>query len=168
MWGVIRQMAIPAVLLLAGTLLAQQASAPIPEWSTYFPGNWSCSGQFANGRKIEADVSFTPDLDGKWLLYRHQDRAPGKFKALGTWGVDRISGKLVSIMEDSSGSARAFTSSGWANGTVVFESTPILDHPATRERFRYEFKTANSFRMTYETGKQDGSWQMGDFIDCQK
>ena len=48
----------------------------------FFAGNWSCTGEFARRKKIEADVSFTPELDGNWLPYRHHDRAPGPFKAL--------------------------------------------------------------------------------------
>ena len=62
----------------------------------FFTGNWSCAGKFASGKTIEADVNFTPELDGKWLLYRHTDRPPGPFKALSLWGVDQISGNLVS------------------------------------------------------------------------
>jgi hypothetical protein len=52
----------------------------------FFVGEWSGAGEFSNGRKIEADVSFSTDLDNQWLSYRHTDRAPNKYKAWGMWG----------------------------------------------------------------------------------
>ncbi|SRR5258707_1303130 len=48
----------------------------------FFSGEWNGTGEFASGKKIEADISFTPDLDGQWLVYRHADRPPNRYKAL--------------------------------------------------------------------------------------
>lgn len=75
------------ILLIASALFcsAQQPTTD-PAMIKFFGGNWSCAGEFASGKKVEADVSFAPELDGKWLLYRHADRPPGQFKALASVG----------------------------------------------------------------------------------
>jgi hypothetical protein len=101
------------ILVTASALCCRaQQSKTDPTMVKFFAGNWSCTGEFGSGKKIEADVSFTPELDGNWLLYRHHDRAPGPFKALALWGVDQPSGSLVAVMEDNFGNARLFTSNG--------------------------------------------------------
>lgn len=117
----------------------------------FFAGNWSCSGELASGKKIEADVSFTPELDGKWLLYRHHDRAPGPFKALALWGVDQPSGNLVAVMQDNFGNARLFTSNEWKDGSITFRRAAMLDQKISQERFRYDQSTAS------------GSWAISSY-----
>ena len=146
---------------------AQQPTTD-PAMVKFFTGNWSCSGPFASGKKIEADVSFAPELDGKWLLYHHSDRPPGPFKAMAAWGMDQPSGKLISVMEDNFGSARLVTrDGGWKDGSVTFTRAGILDQQISQERFRYERQSENSFKMTYErlAGTQ---WKLGDFIVCTR
>ena len=76
------------VLIIASTLFCcAQQPATDPAMVKFFVGNWSCTGEFANGKKIEADLSFVPELDGKWLLYRHADRPPVNSKPwpYGAW-----------------------------------------------------------------------------------
>jgi hypothetical protein len=145
---------------------AQQPTTD-PAMIKFFSGNWSCAGEFANGKKIEADVSFTPELDGKWLLYRHSDRPPGQFKAVALWGVDQSSGALVSMAEDNFANARLFTSDGWKDGSVTFTRATILDQKITQERFRYERQSSDVFKMTYERSL-DGQWKLGDFVVCAR
>lgn len=156
------------VLISAGALCCQaQQTTSDPAMVKFFSGNWSCAGEFANGKKIEADLSFTPELDGKWLLYRHSDRPPGQFKALALWGVDQPSGKLVSMAADNFANARLFTSDGWKDGSVTFTRTAIPDEKISQERFRYERQSVDSFKMTYER-TVEGTWKMGDFIVCTR
>jgi hypothetical protein len=154
------------VIASACCCCAQQPTTD-PAMVKFFSGNWSCAGAFASGKKIEADLSFTPELEGKWLLYRHSDRPPGIFKAVVLWGVDQPSGKLVSMAADNFANARLFTSDGWKDGTVIFTGAAILDQKTSQERFRYERQSDNSFKMTYERSV-DGQWKMGDFIVCTR
>jgi hypothetical protein len=102
-------------------------------------------------------LSFTPELDGKWLLYQHSDRPPGVFKAVVLWGVNQPSGKLVSMAADNFANARLFTSDG-KDGLVTFIRSAILDQKMTQERFRYERQSDASFKMTYEVSA-DGHWR---------
>lgn len=156
------------VLVIASTLCCYaQKPATDPAMIKFFSNNWSCAGEFASGKKVEADVSFTPELDGKWLLYRHSDRSPGSFRAVALWGVDEPSGNLVSVAADNFGNARLFTSDGWKDGSVTFSRTAILDQKMTQERFRYERQSDDSFKMTYERSIE-GHWKMGDFLVCTR
>jgi hypothetical protein len=155
-------------ILVIGSALCCSAQRPTtdPTMVKFFSGNWSCTGELANGKKkIEADLSFTSELDGKWLLYRHSDRPPGTFEAIALWGVDQPSGKLISATEDNFGNARLFTSDGWKDGSVTFTRVPMLGQKTSDELVRYERQTEHSFKMTYERSV-DGQWKLGDFIVC--
>jgi hypothetical protein len=67
----------------------QSSSAPkapkqLPaDLKDFFIGEWSGAGELSNGKKIEADVSFSADLDNQWLSYSHTDRVPNKYKPAG-------------------------------------------------------------------------------------
>ena len=161
-----RSLALAAFILSAVFCSAQQ-TATNSGLAEFFSGNWGCAGEFANGRKIEADISFTPELDGKWIVYRHDDRPPGPFKALAMWGVDQPSGKTISTMHDNFGNARLFLSDGWKDGAIVFTRAQLVDQRISEERFRYERQSLNSFKMTYER-VADGKWKMGDFLLCAR
>ena len=106
------------------TNLTAKAQQPIPlprDLVNFFSGEWTGIGEFANGKKIEAEVSFKPDLDNQWLDYRHTDSAPNKYKALGVWGYERSSSKFAMMVNDNFGGMRLFLSEGWAIGKIVFE-----------------------------------------------
>ena len=50
------------ILVTASALCCRaQQSKTDPTMVKFFAGNWSCSNEFASGKKIEADVSFTPN-----------------------------------------------------------------------------------------------------------
>lgn len=161
--------ALLLVFALPVICAAQQKSAPpirLPDDLVKFlSGEWTGQGEFASGKKIEADVSFSVDLDGQWLMYRHTDRAPNKYKAVGMWGFER-SGRFIMTVNDNFGGARRFSSDGWINGKVVFET--ILDDatPAStiKERFTFERQDADTFKMTYETSQDAKTWRLGDYL----
>ena len=131
--------------------------------AAFFVGEWSGAGEFASGRKIEADVSFTPDLDGQWLAYRHIDRAPNKYKAAGMWGFERSSNSFVMTVNDSFGGARTFTSTGWQDGRIVF-NRGVLSAGAKLERFTFLRVAADGFKMAYETSDDGDAWKMIDHV----
>jgi len=130
----------------------------------FFSGEWSGAGEFANGKKIEADVMFTPDLDNRILVYRHTDRAPNKFKSLATWSFHRDSQKTLMTMNDNFGGARLFVSDGWQNGELVFTKTTLLTASSFHERFTYIRQSTTTFRMTYEASRDGKEWKMGDYL----
>jgi hypothetical protein len=157
-----------ALFILSSVYCCAQQPTDIIALSDFFTGGWSCAGEFANGKKIEADASFVRELDGKWLLYRHSDRPPGPFKALAMWGVDQLSGKTISVMQDNFGNARFFSSEGWKDGSITFTRSAMLDQKMNSEdRFRYQRQSNASFKMTYER-LVDGKWKLGDFLVCTR
>src|SRR5581483_6465527 len=153
----------------------QKADPPIrlpQELIDFFSGEWSGAGEFANGKKIEADVSFAPELDSQWLVYRHADRAPNRYKALGTWGYEYTSKQFVMILNDNFGGVRTFSSDGWNNRRVVFTRSPALNFQTTgstaalmrHERFIFERQPDQAFKMTYEVSADGVQWRMGDYL----
>ena len=142
----------------------------------FFSGEWQGQGEFANGRKIEADVSFAPDLDNQWLVYRHHDLAPNQYQALGLWGFEAVSKTFVMVVNDNFGGSRLFSSEGWTNGKIVFRKAALitpqsdarLNPPTTQERFTFERQTDDSFKMTYESSRDGASWQLGDYLVFKK
>jgi hypothetical protein len=135
----------------------------------FFAGDWNGNGEFANGKKIEAEVNFAPDLDRQWLVYRHTDRPP-RYKALGMWGFENTSKRFIMVINDNFGGARRFSGEGWINGKVAFEK--VADYPLpvnaapppTRERFTFERQDADTFKMTYEISQDGKNWHLGDYL----
>lgn len=159
-----RRKLIALMFCLAGT--AHAANSPDDSLATFFAGHWTGAGAFGNGKKIEAEVDFQRELDGQWLLYRHTDKAPNNYKALGLWGIDKASGKLVMTVSDNFGGARRFESGGWNEGRVEFVKAGA---PGTRhERFTFERKSPTSFRMTYEWSTDGATWKLGDYLDFER
>lgn len=162
------QVASPAASAVAKT--APPAPQKLPQDVVdYFSGEWSGKGEFASGKKIEADIGFRADLDGQWLAYRHTDRPPGKYKAAGLWGFERASKAFVMTLNDSSGGARTFSSTGWRDGRVVFERDvdASAEGPAAarkRERFTFLRETDDRMKMVYEVNPDGGHWKMVDYL----
>lgn len=157
------------VLVLAGfTAAAQPSPSPDKELAklAYFSGSWAGKGAFSSGRPIEAEVSFTQELDGKGLVYRHTDRSPNTFKALSVWSFNTELRQYVSVMSDNFGGGRVLVSPGWQADTLTLEQVPLLaQSPPVKQRFRFQKVTATSFRMTCERDKGDGKgWQLGDYL----
>ena len=159
------------VLSLAGAsapvfaIGAEPAQAALPDrvpaaLVDFFTGRWSGAGEFASGKKIEADVSFRLELEGQWLQYRHTDRAPNRYQALGMWGVDNVSHQLIMSVTDNFGGARVFGSGGWDGNSVSFVRTEA----GRSERFVFERQSENSFKMRYEVRSGEQPWRLGDYL----
>lgn len=133
----------------------------------YFQGDWSCDGNFFKGdRKISADISFKPDLNGAWLLVRHDDRPPNQFHALESWGFDEADKQYVSIITDSLGGLRLFTSPGWVEDHLVWMGDGLKQNNA--QRFIFEKKSARVFVMTYAALRSEGEWASVDTLTCSR
>lgn len=165
-----RSKLIALMFCLAGTAHAADTPATLDEdMAAYFAGHWSGAGAFGNGKKIEADADFQRELDGRWLLYRHTDKAPNRYKSLGMWGIDQASGKLVMTVSDNFGGARRFESGGWHGGKVEFVKVGVpVDPKARQERFIFERQSPTRFRMTYEWSADGSTWKLGDYIDFDR
>jgi hypothetical protein len=158
---------IALIFCLAGAARAADTPPALNEdMASFFAGHWNGAGAFGNGKKIEANVEFQRELDGQWLLYRHTDKAPNSYKALGLWGVDKATGTLVMTVSDNFGNARRFESGGWVDGKVEFVKVGAAG--TRRERFIFERKSPTLFRMSYEWSADGSSWKLGDFLDFER
>ncbi|MFZ6745587.1 hypothetical protein ACO0LC_20375 [Undibacterium sp. JH2W] len=143
--------------------LKQPAAMNLPaDIVSFFAGEWQGAGEFASGKKIAADVSFTPDLDGQWLQYRHTDLTPNTFKSLTLWGYDRALNKIVMVGANNFGSARVFHSEGWQDDALVFSKAELAGNMP--ERFHFIRLNQNSFKMIYENQRDGLNWRMVDYL----
>jgi len=132
---------------------------------SYFVGEWKGNGTFANGRKIEATLTFRLSLDSAWLVSEHADEAPNSYKATGWWGVDANTGGFVAFAFDNFHGHRSFASRGWAGGRMVLLATSYAPGVGTYfEHFIYERLSDTQFRMSYETSGDAITWRLGDSL----
>jgi hypothetical protein len=154
---------------LLTTVAAAQSGAPQPMSSMqWLQGKWSCDGHFLrSGKSISADVSFESSLDGKLLLFRHDDRPPFSYHALSEWGYSTSAKRFVSTIQDSAGGFRYFESDGWRDGHLVWEGDAIKPEKPTLQRFRFNKNSDNEFRAIYYV-QHDGQWTDIDTSICKR
>jgi hypothetical protein len=159
---------VAAAFAFSSPLEAQQPARPPLLDSTLvaaFQGSWHCAGAFANGKKIESNMTFSADLDRHWLRVVQDDRPPNGYHAQSMWGADASTGKWMSMIFDNFGGARKFTSTGWDGHAIVLDGAP----GPRRERFTYAVEAPSSFRMRYEVSGDDGAtWRLGDELLCTR
>jgi hypothetical protein len=156
-------------VLFAPCLFGQAENSPeaATRLFTALAGSWSCSGAFADGRPLAADVTFTPQAEGRSLLYRHRDRAPNSFVQDALWGPDEKNHAILSLAF--AGDAKhlvpeLFVANSWTATSIVFEAKPLTSPPFAPNRFTYKVE-GETFRMVWEVQRQSG-WAVGDEIQC--
>ena len=134
----------------------------------WFSGHWSCDGKFAgSGKAISADLSFEPALDGKWILFHHDDRPPFSYHALSEWGWDEKAQQYISVIQDSTGGIRLFYSPGFADSRLVWDGKALENSAAPSERFEFVKNGPNTFTVSYSF-QQKGEWHAVDTSNCTR
>lgn len=134
----------------------------------YFLGDWGCSGKFdSSGKTIDAHQRFSTDLDGAWILFRHDDKPPFSYHALSEWGWDADRKKFVMTVQDSGGGARVFFSTGWSSGLLQWDGDAIGSVAAPTQRFSFERVDDLHFKVSYFTRKKD-DWSRMDASTCTR
>lgn len=162
-------LAVPLALALPLATAAAQAAAPAPlpaALRQFFAGRWQCSGAFASGRPIAADVTIADELEGHWLEVRHTDRAPNRYAAIALWGQPAGARGPVAVITDNFGGLRRFASDGWRDGTIVFVNDSVAAARPAAERFVYRRAAADTFNMRYERTRDGATWVLGDSLSC--
>ncbi|HTE01867.1 MAG TPA: hypothetical protein VK668_21405 [Mucilaginibacter sp.] len=156
------------ILLCIGLLSEIQAQPKRinPDLVKFFNGSWSGDGQFANGKKISAEASFTLSADSSCLIYIHTDRAPNVYKATSAWGIDKTSGKLVSHVINNFNGHTGFTSDGWHQGKLILTASDTLNNGkgVFYQHFIYEKLNEDQFKMTYGMSRDGINWREGDHL----
>lgn len=127
-------------------------------------GRWTCHGVFpATGKTIDASLRFEPDLQGTALVKHHDDTSPSaSYHALEAWGYDATTHRYRATILDSVGGARLFSSDGWKDGRLVWQSAPEVQ-PA--QRFIYVREPGKGLRIDWEV-QRDGGYVVGDTLQC--
>jgi hypothetical protein len=132
-------------------------------------GKWTCQGVFpSSGKKIESQIAFAPDLDGAWLVKRHDDLAPNLFHDAEYWGYDSTAKQFVAFIYDNFGGVRKFTSSGWADDKLTWLGEPSKSDPPRLERFVYKRDSPTQIEVNWEIKKGTADWAIGDTLTCKK
>jgi hypothetical protein len=100
------------------------------------------------------------------ITYTHADRAPGKFKVVAEWGIQRNTKKLISTMHDNGGYSRRFDGA-MSGDTLTFTADRTFSPATYDERFRWQHE-GDKLRMTWETSRSPGTWAMGDYVLCTR
>jgi hypothetical protein len=136
---------------------------------SYFVGEWNCEGEFVASKKpIAAHITIAPDLDGSWLSFRWDDKAPNRFHALELWGFDKTAKHFTNFIYDNFGGARLFQSSGWDGDNLTWTGNALASPPAANERFVIERKSPKEFVISYDTRKAQADWATGDRLTCRQ
>lgn len=152
--------------LLAATTGSAPAKTP-PELDTlaWFVGNWQCAGRFADGRTIRSRESFGMTLDGRWLRMRHDDEAPGRYRAEEWWGrAPGTRGYAVTVF-DNGGGLRHYASIGWNGNALVLKNTADTGYI---DRFDFHRLDASTYQVDYSYRDKTGRWRAGDTLRCAK
>jgi hypothetical protein len=161
-----------ALLFLMTTTFELHAATPElkPEMAplAYFIGDWDCSGKFdSSGKTIDAHQHFATDLDGAWIMFRHDDKPPFGYHALAEWGWDSARKKFVMSVQDSAGGARLFYSDGWNSTQFQWEGDAIDKASSSSQRFSFERLDDRRFKVSYFT-LRNNVWSRVDSSTCNK
>jgi len=111
-------MLVTSVSSTAQSRVTPQLKDPISPFG-YFIGDGECSGKFDSSDKtIEAHQHFAAELDGAWMIFRHDDKPPFGCHALAEWGWDAYQKQFAMTVQDSTRGLRLFRSNGWGSGTL--------------------------------------------------
>lgn len=164
------------ILTIFPDLYAQKAirqPAKAAELIAQFRGEWSCKGAFTkDNRPLEADIIFTPVLDGKALEYEYKDLPPNSFHALGLWNIDSASDTFtytfVSTLKGvEEASSRYFVGEIKDTKTLVLTADTLAAVPFSENRYVYEIKSKDKFKYQWQV-YTDGIWKTGDYLNCRK
>jgi hypothetical protein len=148
------------------SLRSQGDSNVSTEAFTYFVGRWHCDGKFvSNAKPISTNLVFESILDGKFMLFRHDDEDPFNYHAWSEWGWDENTRQFVSATQDSTGGIRLFVSRGWVGKILTWSGGNFPD--SSDQRFVFEPLDGRSFRVSYFRKKGD-SWQSVDSSSCSR
>ncbi len=135
------------------------------DFLNFFIGQWSGEGEFANGKKIAADLSIKLSLDSCWLHYEHTDRSPNRYKALNILGLDQSNGEFLAYTFDNFHGHRQFVSEGWKNEKLLLTTSEFVPQRGVIfQHFIFEKQSPTTFKMTYETSSDAISWKLGDSL----
>jgi len=143
-------------------------AAQLTQLAQQFTGHWACHGHFSNGKLISSGESFAPILGAHLLAQEHSDNPPFAYNAHSLWGYDPTQHLLTLSIYDNFGGQRLFTSSGWQDAVLTFETHALLAPLTRQERFIYKSLAKGAgYSVEYQVLDKTGTWKMGDVLECR-
>jgi hypothetical protein len=180
---IIRLPSATATLLLAAIVLASPGSATpysppvagsVPTAAAadslkplhFFAGRWACAGEFPRtGRHIASEERFAPDLMGRWLVMRHDDRPPFAYHALEAWGYDASQKRFINYLFDNVPQVREYVSPGWVGSRLTWT---LRAQSGKGDRFVFERKSGSEYQVDYSVTLEGKAWILVDTLKCQR
>jgi len=93
----------------------------------YFVGDWHCDGKFnSNGKGISAKLHFESVLDGRFMIFKHDDEPPFGYHAHAYWGWDKAGAQFLSTIHSSISIPSPTTSRARDKWSSTFSATPVV------------------------------------------
>lgn len=131
---------------------------------SFFIGEWKGKGEFSNGKKIEATISFEKMLNSRWIRSRHKDLAPNTYEAESFWPARAENPDFAVHVFDNFGSSRNFTTNGWIDDEIVLVAETANEGNWRWQKFVYQKTGKDSFKMTFEVSSDGNEWRMIDYL----
>jgi hypothetical protein len=129
-----------------------------------FVGQWSCSGQFANGAPIAGEIAVKIDTLSGALIVHHDDAKPGAYHSLEVWSAGKTGAGFKASISDGFSGMRWFESKGWQGDTLTWVRA---DGTAGSEQFAYTLTAAGDLQIIWSV-MRDGTMKVGDSLSCKR
>lgn len=144
-------MAVGLQLALAGAAAAQTQDL------AYFVGRWDvASTDPANGEVLQVDYTIEAAPGGAWLAGASRSR-DGALNARDMWGRDPLSGEVIRVIFDGSGTFATVRSPGWSGDKLVLEGEARSTGGTVRVRETISRVSPQRFEAVWEAYR-NGGW----------
>jgi hypothetical protein len=160
-----------SLMLTAGLAEAQEGGPPaqLQEAMKFLNGNWKCTGKqhaseaMGPEQKLNSKISVKPDLNKHWYMMRLDEKTT-KYAMMVAIGWDGT--KLQRADFDNQGGITHASSTGWKDGSLVWEGTSQTgpNKMGFRETLTQDKKNLNS-KIEFQI---NGKWTPMFEYSCKK
>jgi hypothetical protein len=149
----IRSAMIAAALQLT---LAGAAAAQPPDLA-YFVGRWHVASKDpASGEVLQVDYRIEAARGGAWLAGASASK-DGSVSARDMWGHDPLTGELIRVIFDASGTFATIRSPGWTGDKLVLEGEARSKGGTVKVRETIAKVSPRRFEAVWQANR-DGQW----------
>jgi hypothetical protein len=144
-------LAVGIQMALAGAAVAQTHDLE------FLVGRWKvASNDPANGEVLQVDYTIEKAPGGRWLAgaSSSKDRS---INARDIWGRDPLTGEVIRVIFDGSGTFATVRSHGWTGDKLVLEGEARSRSGTVRVRETISRVSPRSFKAVWEAYR-DGAW----------
>jgi hypothetical protein len=144
-------MAVGLQLALAGAATAQTKDL------NYFLGDWNVASKDpASGEVLRVDYRIEAVPGGAWLAGASVSK-DGSLSARDMWGHDPLTGEVIRVIFDGSGTFATVRSPGWAGDKLVLEGQARSKSGTVRVRETISRVSPQRFEAVWEAYR-NGAW----------